>query len=225
VVEYLPDPVEADSLPRGDGLAFRHVHGIPQQSPLVLIVGSMGPVPESSTILEVLAEVLALHPRAVIAFVGTDRGDSLKRVLGRRHDRQHRLRVLPPFSRSGPGLRDAVNSADLMVLTPHCADGDRAIVEAWCSLHPVIAPRWGEPGLLVRDGIDGLLYHPRDPAELLLAIGSIFRDPHGASSITRAGFTRILDEFEATSVLRRLCQIYARCIEDYESGPGRLRAW
>jgi glycosyltransferase involved in cell wall biosynthesis len=50
---------------------------------------------------------------------------------------------------------------------------------------PVVATRVGGTADLVRDGVNGLLVAPRDPAALAAAISRVLADPAAAAALAR----------------------------------------
>lgn len=219
-VDYLPDGIDCtQELPRGDGLAFRHHHGIAQQNPMILIVGSVGAGPEPSLVQKAIGDMLKLHPLGILAFLNVGDRDALRQTLTQSHPRQHRIRVLPHQEQEG--LRSAISAADVVVVTPDCPRTDEVITEAWSCLRPVIAPRLGESRLLLRNGKDGLHYKPSSPRQLMDCLKIVFSNPEKTSALTRFGLARILREFDQKMLTRKLCTMYAEIIEDFESTSGK----
>ena len=80
-------------------------------------------------------------------------------------------------------------------------------MEALAAGTPVVASRIGALPELVRDGVDGVLVPPGDPAALAAAVGGVLADAAGRRSMAtaaRAGATR----FEPSTVIARLDAAY-----------------
>lgn len=85
------------------------------------------------------------------------------------------------------------------------------LVEAMAAGLPVVAsdiPGYDE---VVRDGVDGLLVPPRDPAALAAAVGSILDDPDLATRLGDAGRTRART-FDWAQVTAQLMACYEQAI-------------
>ena len=82
-----------------------------------------------------------------------------------------------------PGMLDA---ATVLVLPSRSEGLGRIVVEALCRGRPVVATRVGGITDLVRDGENGLLVPPRDPAALADALVRVLSDPARAGRLAAA---------------------------------------
>jgi phosphatidylinositol alpha-mannosyltransferase len=85
------------------------------------------------------------------------------------------------------------------------------LVEAMAAGLPVVAsdiPGYDE---VVRDGLDGMLVPPRDPAALAVVVGSILDDPDLAARLSDAGRTRAR-AFDWATVTTQLMACYEQAI-------------
>ncbi len=71
------------------------------------------------------------------------------------------------------------------------------IVEAMAMERPVVASRFGGPAEIVRDGEEGLLVDPRDPAQIARALLRLANDPGARARMGRAGRARAEECFSA----------------------------
>ena len=71
------------------------------------------------------------------------------------------------------------------------------IVEAMAMERPVVASQFGGPAEIVRDGEEGLLVDPRDPAEIARALLRLADDPGARARMGRAGRARAEECFSA----------------------------
>jgi len=93
------------------------------------------------------------------------------------------------------------------------------LVEAIAAGLPVVAsdiPGYDE---VVRDGVDGLLVPPRDPAALAVAAGRVLDDPALAERLVAAGRDRATT-FDWSVVVERIEDAYGRAMQ---AGPASLR--
>ena len=169
-------------------------------------------------------------PVAVDAFrrLGSSRED-LRLIVagdGPQRDVVDRLRVV---DRERVRMLGTVSHADLPALAAACdlylgpAVGGESfgvvLVEAMAAGLPVVAsdiPGYDE---VVRDGADGLLVPPRDPAALAAAAGRVLGDPSLAERLVAAGRDRAT-AFDWSFVVERIEDAYGRAMQ---AGPPSLR--
>ncbi|MEJ5915159.1 glycosyltransferase [Pseudokineococcus sp. 1T1Z-3] len=84
-----------------------------------------------------------------------------------------------------------------------------AVTEALVAgVPPVVSDLGGAPEL-VRDGVDGLVVPPEDPAALAAALRRLLVDPAAAGRMGAAGRERVAREHDADAHVRRLEEIYS----------------
>jgi glycogen(starch) synthase len=87
-----------------------------------------------------------------------------------------------------PGL---LAGADVVVMPSRYEELGTALVEAMAAGRPVVASRVGGIPELVRDGVDGLLVQPDDPAALAKAITRVLANPVLAAELGASGRARV----------------------------------
>lgn len=83
------------------------------------------------------------------------------------------------------------------------------LLESMSSGTPVVASDIDGYRHVVRDGVDGLLAKPRDPADLASRIIQLARDRHLQTRLSSAGRARAL-EFDWSKVAERVLDVYSR---------------
>ena len=83
-----------------------------------------------------------------------------------------------------------------------------AVLEGLAAGAPVIATTLGGMPELVRDGLDGLLVPPDNPAALAAGLGRLLSDPARAARMGAAGRARVAQEFTAEVHLAALRSLY-----------------
>ncbi len=79
---------------------------------------------------------------------------------------------------------------------------------------PVVASRVGGIGDAVRDGLDGLLVPPDDPAALAEAIGRLLADPATRQRMGHAARQGFLERFELQANIGRQVEWYEKLVAE-----------
>ncbi len=80
----------------------------------------------------------------------------------------------------------------------------RATIEAWAYRKPVIAYACGASAELIEDGVDGLLVPEGDIQALARAVDWLDSHPQFAQQMGRAGHAKVIAQYEAAAITRRL---------------------
>lgn len=168
----------------------------------VVWVGLMAPVKR----LDVLLDALALLPgtRAVVAGDGPMRpmAEERARLLGDRV-------ALPGFVADPASL---VAGAGVVVLTSDAENCPLVVLQALASGVPVVATRVGGVPEIVRDGVDGLLVPPGDPAAVAEAVGTLLDDPARRARMGAAARARAEEAFGIERCADGLLATYERVL-------------
>ena len=90
-----------------------------------------------------------------------------------------------------------------------------ALLEAMACGKPVIATELGTgTSFVCRDGIDGLIVPPRDPAALRSAIRALLSDPAKARRMGEAGRDRVREQFTLEEMARQFVGLYRQLLGD-----------
>lgn len=103
-----------------------------------------------------------------------------------------------------------VRALDLLLLPSWEEPFGRALIEAMALEVPVIATEVGGPREIVREGVDGLLVPPRDPARWASAIRRLREDPGLRSRMGRAGRERVDELFTSERHAAAMLDLYER---------------
>jgi len=102
--------------------------------------------------------------------------------------------------------------ADVFVSASHREGVSGAIVEACMSGLPVVATRVGATASIVRDGTDGLLVEPRDPAALADALGKVLADGSLRLEMGRRGREHAVDHYGRPHVAARYLELFGELV-------------
>jgi glycosyltransferase involved in cell wall biosynthesis len=182
--DVLPNPVEVPELPSREELRARH--GL--EGPTLVFSGRLVPQKDLGTLLA----AAELVPEATLLLAGE--GEERARLEGRG------ARLLGALPRDE--VLGLLRAADLAVLSSRWENFPHALVEALAVGTPVVATAVGGVPEIVRDGENGLLVPPGDPAAFAAAIrrGLAERDrlaAAAAASVERFAPERIYAELEA----------------------------
>jgi len=192
-IVVLPNPVAVG--PLGDRDELRRRHGF--RGPTLVAAGRL----VLQKALDVALEALARHEgiELVIAGDGPERSrlERLVRELGV----EERVRLLG--ARPRRTVFELLAAADAVVLSSDWENFPHAVVEALAVGTPVIATDVGGVGEIVRDGVNGLLVPPHDPAALAEAIRRFFADAELRARLRSAAPGSVAD-FAPERVYERL---------------------
>jgi glycosyltransferase involved in cell wall biosynthesis len=119
------------------------------------------------------------------------------------------LGSLPPA-----GVRAQLATSSLFILPSHEEGQPIAILEAMAAGLPVVVTTIGANPDVVRDGVDGFLVPPRDPAALADAVGRLVGDPALRARMGASARQRAHQHFDRGVLRRRLLDEYAAAAQD-----------
>jgi glycosyltransferase involved in cell wall biosynthesis len=196
-------------------LAMRERLDVPAGVPLIACVARLMQWKDQATLLQAVAQLTDDFPQVRLVLAGADKDvspdgngtylDYLSR-LARALNIEKQVRFAGHLPRiEMPQLYAA---ADVVA---HPAIGEPfglAVVEGMLSARPVVAAGAGGVPEIIRDGVDGLLVRPRQPAALAAALRRVLSDPALAAKLAAAGRERVLARFTPPVQAARLLEIY-----------------
>jgi glycosyltransferase involved in cell wall biosynthesis len=167
--------VDANWFTPGRAPRLRDQWGIPEHAPLAGIVARMKPERGHRVLLEAFAKVHERLRDAHLVLVGRGEDEEKLREMASRlaPERIHFGGYL-----RGPGLIEAYRALDIAVWLREGNDGAcRGVLEAMACGIPVVAGDEGAPPELVRDGEEGRIVDPENPASIAAALADLLGDP------------------------------------------------
>ena len=109
-------------------------------------------------------------------------------------------------------IPELVRALDVLLLPSEAEPFGRALLEAMALEVPVLATNVGGPPELVRDGREGYLLPPDEPAAWARAARRILESPHRAREMGREGRARIAEGFGVDVQAGAMLEAYERAI-------------
>jgi len=173
--------------------AVRALHGIPLDSPLVVIVARLHPQKDLGTFLRAMAGVRALVPevRALVVGDGPERA-----ALETERDALD-LASAVHFVGHRPNPADEMNAADVVALSSRWEGSPLVVAEYLMLAKPLVTTAVGTVTRHLRDGESARIVPIGDADAFAAAMASLLADPPSATRMGHAGFVMGHDVFDA----------------------------
>jgi L-malate glycosyltransferase len=200
------DGIDCTQFAPGGGAAVRREFRIPEDAPVVGIVGHIQAWKGQLLVAEAVARARRRHPELRCLIVGgvhrqgAEYADELRRRIAAPDAAGH---VILAGARSD--VAACMSAMDVVLhasVTPE--PFGRVLIEAMALGKPLIAPREGGPLVIVADGETGLLVPPRDPDALAAAIGELLDDPARRARMGAAARARVDAVFDIRHHVRAI---------------------
>lgn len=223
-VEVLYPGVDTERFhPDVDGGPLRAEVGIPQDAPLVAMLGRFQNVKGHDTFQAVARQVLIQVPEAWFIVAGADAVTAADRRYRERilrqagQDRLLRDRLLYlGFRRDTEAV---IAAADVVVCPSRFESYGVANIEAMAGGRPVVSTERGGPSETIIHGETGYLVAPQDVAAYASHIITLLRDPELRARMGAAGRERALRKFSAVGNAARFTQVLERLLGPGEEKP------
>jgi glycosyltransferase involved in cell wall biosynthesis len=190
----------------------------PHREPVIYCTGSAAPYKG----LEILLEAVSLLrsngiPDLLVRIAGSVSGGcnwpTLRRVV-RRLSLDHAVIWLGEID--ALEMVSELERATIFVQPSHIENESNALIEAMLVGTPCVAARVGGIPSIMRDTVDGLLYHDRDPFALAGAIRQLIADPHFVASLGASGRGVAHRRHDPARVADQLVAVYSDVIRKGE---------
>lgn len=187
-----------------DHQQLRRSFGIPQDVPLVGVVGRLSRQKAPRDFFEAFRQVAQQHPQAHAVWIGSGELESETRAFVAQHQLTQRVHLLGE-RRDVPQL---LQMLDLFVLPSHWEGFSLSVLEAMAARLPVIATRVMGTAEALDNGKSGILVPIGDPAALAQAINQLLSDPQQRQFYAHAGRQRIEQWFTRSRMLEQIATMY-----------------
>lgn len=205
--------------------ALRHELGLPEKAPLVVVLARLVPHKGIESFLEAAAIVKTRCPDARFLIVGdvfaassrdgTFQQDVAYRDSLRRQADRLGLGANLIFTGYRSDIPQLLAHAAVSVLPSVGGEGlPNALLESMAAGVPVIATRvGGSAEVIERDGVDGLLVAPRDPAGMAEAICAVLTDEDLARRLGHDAQRRVTQNFSLERMVQETENLYERLLD------------
>jgi glycosyltransferase involved in cell wall biosynthesis len=180
--------------------------GIPPGAPVVGAVGLLRAEKAQDVLLRAAAKAREQVPDLRVVLVG----DGVMRPQLERLAGELGMGDAVVFAGVRGDVPDVLRAFDVAVNSSHSEGSPLSVMEYMEAALPVVATRVGGVPGIVRDGVDGVLVPPGDPAALAGALVRVLTDRDVAAAMGRSGRERRRAEFDLDVTARRLGELYER---------------
>lgn len=201
-VVHLPNGISP--LATSPGARIREEFGLDESAPVVVSVSVLRRQKALDVLVRAAQRVHAAVPEARFLVVGEGpERDSLVALV-----RELGLDGVVLFGGHRTDVGDVLAAADIVASSSAFEGSPLALMESIGAGKPVVATRVGGVPEIVRDGVEGLLVPPSDPAALADALLTLLRDPDLRTRMGAAGRERQQAEFDIHVMVQRLEALY-----------------
>ena len=197
----------AGPLPRG---GLRRERAIPDDAPLIGMVGRLVPIKDVPTFLHAAAKVRQVTPEARFALVG----DGEERVLLENLCARLGMAEAVTFHGWRRDMLCVYGDLDVVVNSSRNEGTPVALIEALAAARPVVATRVGGTPDLLRGGEFGRLVAAGDASALAAAILDTLDDRVAAEVRARAGQAHVLREHSAARLVADIDALYRELLAE-----------
>jgi glycosyltransferase involved in cell wall biosynthesis len=211
-IVYMPNGVDTSRFCPDDRCrnATRHALGISDGEPTILSVGRFEEQKNHTGMLRAFAQVVEVHPNAVLLLVGQGTLLSPARTLATTLHVADSVRFL--------GIRtdipDLMRASDVYLMSSLWEGLPMVLLEAAASGLPAVATDVGDNDSIVRDGVSGRIVPPADDEELAAAVIEVLNmSPSAQRSWGHAARQLVEPAFSLESAADRWLGLYASLTE------------
>lgn len=188
-----------------------------REAEVVLYVGRFAPLKNVSLLIEAFALLQRARPRARLLLVGEGALEGRLRGDARRLGVQEA--VLFVGAKPLAELAAYYSAADVFALPSSFDNSPNVLLEAMACALPVVATRVGGVPRYVRDGENGLLVEPGQPAALAAALARVLEDAPLRRRLVAGGLEQVQNGRSWAASARKLLALYERLLREARHQP------
>ena len=116
-------------------------------------------------------------------------------------------------------MPDVLASAQIVVLPSYREGLPKVLLEAAACARPLVATDVPGCRAIVKDGINGFLVPPKDPASLCQALVKLLQDPALRARMGAQGREIVVKEFSVDRISREILALYRELLKQAPSTP------
>jgi glycosyltransferase involved in cell wall biosynthesis len=186
---------------------------------MLVAVGRLEPVKGFDLLIRSFADVASQHPDWKLKIWGDGNERALLEAMRDKLELRGRVHLPGLTSKAGTWIE----TADAFVLSSYYEGWPNALIEAMASGLPVVSTNcaWG-PADMIRNGDDGILVPPGDPASLSTALSRLMGDPVLRSRLGKAA-RRSASRFSPDTVFAQWDRLLAAAMASAEKAFSNAR--
>lgn len=211
---FIPIGIPPPRRTPGRGGELRAELGIGPEPPLVGAVGTLRPQKAYEVMIESALALRREFPDVRLVIIGGEESETTSER--NRLEQLVRDRGLEPtvtLLGFRPDVYDLIQEFDVATQSSDFEGSPQSVLEFMEAAKPVVATAVGGVPDQVRDGENGILVPPRDPAALAAGIATLLRDPARAAALGRAGREIRRREFSMEGMIASMESLYEELIE------------
>lgn len=193
--------------------------GIPESSPVLVMVGNIKPWKGQSVLIEAMATVRSAHPETVVVFVGSVRPKDEPHAAELRA-RARSLGVDDAVIFAGY-TEDVPNYLNVATVVVHASTEPepfgRVIIEAMAMGKAVVGSAAGGVVEIIEDGTTGRLAPPGDPTRLAEVLVSLLDHPDQMHKLGISAKASVNRNFHTTINVQKTVELYQRFLKRCQS--------
>ena len=215
-IEVIPTGVDVAQFQKGDGVAFRRAHGVPDQATVIGHLGRLAPEKNLEYLCDAVIDAMRkMDEKTFFLVVGS--GSSESRIVEKFGKAHLDNRLIMAGRKSGSDLIDAYAAMDLFVFSSKSETQGMVLVEAMAAGLPVIALNASGVREVVEDAFNGrLLPADASPHEFAESIIAYFSHEDTAASWRRQAY-RTANRFSREKTAQKLADLYLSLQKEKES--------
>ena len=210
----IPNGLDPDTLPRGEGAAFRKKHGIAANKKIVLFLGRLSWKKGLDTLIPAFAATARMIPEALLVLAGGD-DEHYQPVVERLVEGsgiRDKVRFVGPLE--GKDRSSAYQAASVFALSSYAENFAVTVAEAMHFGVPVVVSEEVGIASWVRRADAGIVA-PKDNTKFAEALVEILRDHARGREMGERGKAMVAKELTYASVARRFLDAYEDIIQSH----------
>jgi glycosyltransferase involved in cell wall biosynthesis len=202
----IPNAIDGIAVPETAPGTFRRKHGIPEEVPLLGVVGRFSLEKGQRIFLEALSCLAPRFPTAQAALIGEGVDEEMLR------ERARALRLDVHFPGYAHAMAEVYQDLDVVVIPSLSEGSPNVLLEAMAAARPVVATRVGGIPGLASDGVHALLVPPNDRDRLADAMAALVEDGELRRRLAVCAREHVLARCSPEARARRIFDLYAALV-------------